>query len=242
MREEWLACKGQNIKHVIRKLNPIIRGWANYFRVAVSSRIFSNLDSWMFTRQTRYANHTHPHKPRYWKVKRYWGKLNLDRQDNWVFGDKETGAYLLKYSWFPIERHALVRGRASPDDPKLKNYWETRERAKAKDLVPSRQKLSQKQKGCCVMCGQSLFNEEELHVHHKQYRSKGGSNVYTNLQLVHYYCHQQLHAKDQTIQGAKNCERTEVLITLGTEAVLASDKTKHHKVAAIKSKAKRSTC
>ena len=51
---------------------------------------------------------------------KYWGRLNLDRLDNWTFGDKQTGRYLLKFSWFPIERHVMVSGTASPDDPHLR--------------------------------------------------------------------------------------------------------------------------
>jgi RNA-directed DNA polymerase len=42
--------------------------------------------------------------------------------------------HLLKFSWFRIERHILVKGRSSPDDPNLKSYWQDREKAKSKSL------------------------------------------------------------------------------------------------------------
>ena len=77
------------------------------------------------------------------------GQLKLDRNRQWVFGDTRTGAYLLKFKWFPIERHILVKGRASPDDPALKDYGRRRNAAKAKDLTPSKQKLAQRQQGLC---------------------------------------------------------------------------------------------
>jgi len=55
------------------------------------------------------------------------------------FGDKSTGAYLLKLSWTPIKRHVLVKGAASPDDPALGGYWLERERRKIDDdLLPPR--------------------------------------------------------------------------------------------------------
>jgi RNA-directed DNA polymerase len=38
-----------------------------------------------------------------------------------VFGDRISGAYLLKFSWTKIVRHQLVKGRASPDDPALES-------------------------------------------------------------------------------------------------------------------------
>lgn len=125
LRNEWLNCKGKSVDVVIKKLNPIIRGEANYFRIGVSSEIFNSLDHWLYEKQKRYAKHTHRNKSDKWRKAKYWGRLNLDRpNDNWVFGNKQSGAYMLKYAWFPIERHVLVKGKSSPDDPKLKDKRE----------------------------------------------------------------------------------------------------------------------
>jgi RNA-directed DNA polymerase len=200
LKQEWKALRGQNINAVIRKLNPIIRGWANYFRSGVASETFHKLDNWMHYKQMRYIRRTHPHKPKQWGKTKYFGRLNLDRQDKWVFGDKQTGAYVHKYRWFPIERHILVKGTASPDDPKLRDYWRQRNATKVEDLTPSKQKVSLRQKGYCPVCGESLFNEEELHLHHKKPRAQGGKSNYGNLQLVHLYCHQQLHRSKELIE------------------------------------------
>jgi RNA-directed DNA polymerase len=198
LKQEWKALRGHNIQAILRKLNPIIRGWGNYFRGGVAKKTFGKLDYWMYFKEIRYSKHTHPNKPKQWWKARYFGKLNLDRQDKWVFGDKQTGAYLIKYSWFPIKRHTLVKGRASPDDATLREYWRARNEAKAGDLTPSKHKLAQRQKGICPVCGETLFNEEELHIHHKKPRAKGGTSNYGNLQLVHLYCHQQLHLGEET--------------------------------------------
>ncbi|HSF76203.1 MAG TPA: group II intron reverse transcriptase/maturase [Microcoleus sp.] len=194
LRKEWLSLRGSNVLAIIKRLNPIIRGWANYFRSGVSCEIFHSLDRWMFHRAVRYVKHTHPKKPRYWRQSRYWGRLNLERSDRWVFGDKTTGMHLLKFSWFRIERHILVKGRSSPDDPNLKSYWQDREKAKSKSLTPSKQKIAQNQGCICPKCGESLFNGEELHVHHIEPKQQGGSNSYKNLRFLHFYCHQQIHA------------------------------------------------
>jgi RNA-directed DNA polymerase len=147
----------------------------------------------MFRRECRYANFSHPLKSRYWTKEKYWGRLNLDRKDKWVFGDKHTGAYLPKFSWFNIERHILVKGANSPDDPRLRKYWENRSRTKVKDLTPSRQRIARNQQCICPECGGSLFNGEELHVHHVKPKSQGGKDTYSNLKLVHLLCHQQIH-------------------------------------------------
>ena len=194
LRLEWLKLIGHNVDVVIETLNPIIRGQANYYRTGVSTETFSHLDKWMFQRQYRYTKRIHPNKNWKWRQQRYWGRLNLDRQDNWVFGNKQTGRHLLKFSWFNIERHTLVQGKSSPDDPSLKEYWKQRNLAKAKDHAKSIQKIAQKQGCVCPICGDSLFNGEEIHKHHKIPRTAGGKDTYSNLQLVHLYCHQQIHS------------------------------------------------
>lgn len=195
VREIWLACKGKPIKVILEKLNPIITGWANYFRAQVSKETFKDLDYWMYIREQRWVKYSHPRKPDKWREAKYWGRLNLDRHDNWVFGDKQTGRYLLKFSWFPIQRHTLVELYASPDDPKLREYWLKRNKTKVKDQSPGRQKIAGRQGYTCPVCGESLFNGEELHLHHKTPKRQGGKDTYENLQFVHLYCHQQIHSQ-----------------------------------------------
>ncbi len=201
----WEKAHGMNVQTVLGKFNPVIRGWANYFRTAVAKEIFSGLDCWMFYKEDRYTRRAHPKKNKDWRHQRYWGRLHLERNDPWVFGDKQTGAYLLKFSWFPIERHILVKGTASPDDPHLKDYWMKRQARSVKDLTFSKQKLAKRQKGRCPECGESLFNDEELHVHHLLPLSQGGKNTYSNLALVHLLCHQQIHAK--TNRAMRDCQQ-----------------------------------
>jgi RNA-directed DNA polymerase len=197
LREAWLSLKGHNIHAVLYRLNPIIRGWANYFRTGVSSRVFHKLDHWMYLRAVRYAQRTHPTKSKEWRRQRYWGQLNPERKDRWVFGDtrpnKKTGRhhYLLKFSWFKIERHRLVKGTSSPDDASLREYWWERRRVNIRCLDPGDVDLANDQDWVCPICGQELINGEPLERHHKTARSEGGSEARANRVLVHLYCHQQ---------------------------------------------------
>jgi RNA-directed DNA polymerase len=39
-----------------------------------------------------------------------------------VFGDRYSGAYLVKFSWTRITRHVSFKGAASPGDPALASY------------------------------------------------------------------------------------------------------------------------
>jgi RNA-directed DNA polymerase len=203
LKQEWMSLKGHNVHAVIRRLNPILRGWANYFKVGVAKDTFSSLDYWMFRRCIRYTKFTHPTKSWRWRKTRYWGELNSRRKDKWVFGDKSTGnGYLLKLSWTPIERHVLVKGTASPDDPELKEYWINRQRRKIEDLPTNQRWLARSQKGRCTHCRSSLFNGEALHIHHLYPGGTDEREHLENLRLLHYFCHQQLHRKMEWTKDA----------------------------------------
>jgi RNA-directed DNA polymerase len=190
----WLANKTTPVDKLVTMLNPVIRGWTNYFRIGVAKKIFAGLDRWMYHRAWRHAVRKHPHKSAAWRVRRYWGRLNLDRNDKWVFGEKRTGEYLLKFQWTKIQRHIIVKTTSSPDDPLLKAYWEKRNRRQIAELVPSKQKMARKQNFVCPVCNQSLLNGEELHTHHIVPVEAGGEEKYRNLLLVHEDCHRQIHS------------------------------------------------
>jgi RNA-directed DNA polymerase len=203
VRQHWLELKGHNVRDVLHRLNPIIRGQANYYRIGVASETFSALDNWMFHRAVRWVRSTHPTKPTYWTKARYWGCLAPNRRDTWVFGDTRTGAFLWKYSWFRIQRHILVQGSASKDDPALRAYWDQRAMAGATSLSPRLQRVARRQRYSCEVCGDSLFNDEELHRHHITPKSQGGTNTDENLTLRHLYCHQQIHATQTMSNDAR---------------------------------------
>jgi RNA-directed DNA polymerase len=141
-----MKLKGCNIVALLKRLNPILRGWANYFRIGVSAKTFGAIDRWMFRRCVRYVKFSHPTKSGRWRRSKYWGKFDPRRDDRWVFGDKSTRGYLLKLSWIPIKRHVLVKGTASPDDPTLKEYWIERQKRKIHDLPTKLKNLARTQK------------------------------------------------------------------------------------------------
>lgn len=202
LRDQWLRLRGTNLVAVLARLNPIIRGEAHYYRIADASKTFHALDNWMFHRELRYVKHTHPHKSWAWQRSHYWGTLHRERRDHWVFGDRHTGGYLLKFSWFPIERHVLVKGTAAPDDPQLATYWAARTERKAQNLPRRTKQLAVQQKGGCPLCSMSLFNGEEVQIHHKKPRSAGGTDAARNCTLVHLYCQQQIHSGKGTPRSA----------------------------------------
>lgn len=200
LREEWKALNGRQVEMILKRLNPIIRGQANYFRSSVACRTFSQLDTYLYDKQFLWAKRAHPQKSWHWRKNKYWGNLNPNRKDHWVFGDKEIGGYLFKYSWFPIQRHIMVKGTSSPDDPNLKGYWRKRNLQGCKNLDNQERKLAQRQNGICPICNQSLMNGEELQIDHKIPKRKGGLAFdVNNLQILHFLCHQQKTCRERTV-------------------------------------------
>jgi RNA-directed DNA polymerase len=191
LKGEWIKLNGSNAGAVTATLNPIIRGWAQYHRPEVASQTFKSLDAWMFRRETRFTQYTHPTKSQHWRKQKYWGEMNPHRKDQWVFGDKHSGHYLLKFAWFKTRRHVMVKGTNSPDDPNLREYWAQRMAGKSQDLTPSKQRIARVQNHLCPLCGESIHNGEELHAHHIYGRT------YDDVILVHRYCHQQVHSQKE---------------------------------------------
>jgi len=123
LAKEFQALRGTNVAAVLAKIVPIIRGWVAYYQTGVSTRAFAALTDYLWKLTYKWARWSHQNKPRCWIVGRYFRKFEKFRNDRWVFGDKDTGAYLPKPAWTDIVRHTLVKGGASPDDPALADYW-----------------------------------------------------------------------------------------------------------------------
>ncbi len=207
LRTEMRALRGANARMVLFRLNPIIRGWAAYYRTVVSSEAFSALDRYLWRLTYKWAKHGHPNKSKHWVVDRYFGAFNKSRRDRWVFGDRDSGAYRAKFAWTGIVRHRMVKGGSSPDDPALARYWADRRRA---GVPPPMDQLSLRllktQAGRCPCCGDLLLHadhppqtpsewEQWLRVTGKAlrkqsliYRKRDGSGETSSLRLLHVRC------------------------------------------------------
>jgi RNA-directed DNA polymerase len=150
--------RGSNAMAVIAAFNSVIRGWTAYHRCMVSSKVFNTLDAHMWKLTYKWARHSHSNKPAGWVISRYYGKFHPGRDDRWVFGDKDTGAYLRKHSWTGIRRHVMVKGTASPDDPGLAGYWKYRRDKYGPPLSPAILTLLARQDMCCPLCGDQLLD------------------------------------------------------------------------------------
>jgi RNA-directed DNA polymerase len=156
LRSELRSLRGSNAQAVIKRLNPIIRGWAAYYRTQVSAEIFGSLDQYLWELTFKWARFSHANKPTSWVTGRYFGRFNKARQDRWVFGDRASGAYLHKLAWTNIVRHQIVDGAASPDDPALADYWADRRRKTPLPIDKTSRWLIKAQHGRCASCRDAL--------------------------------------------------------------------------------------
>ena len=161
LRAEFRRLRGCNVAVVLATIVPIVRGWAACYRGVVSKRVFASLDDYLWKLTYKRACWTHPDKSHRWIARRYYGRFNQARNDNWVFGDRDTGAYLPKLAWTEIKRHVMVKGGASRDDPRLATYRADRDRKIKPPLDRHHIALLTKQGGDCPLCGEPLLEADD---------------------------------------------------------------------------------
>jgi RNA-directed DNA polymerase len=207
LRTELRALRGANAAMVLVRLNPIIRGWAAYYRTVVSSEAFQKLDAHLWRLTYKWAKQGHANKSKRWVVNRYFAAFNKSRRDRWVFGDRDCGAYLVKFAWTSIVRHRMVKGRSSPDDPALAQYWADRRRRGASPPMDGLSlRLLKAQAGRCPECGDLLLHADhppQTPTHWEQWvrataqalrkqslrcRTRDGSGETSSLRLIHTRC------------------------------------------------------
>jgi RNA-directed DNA polymerase len=186
---------------VLSHLNPILRGWANYYKHSASKRVFSYVDDQVWKALWTWALRRHPNKGKRWVAQKYF----LRESTGWTFKAAVKGRSgrpkditLHKLRSVPIERHVKVKGTASPDDPTLDHYWQDRHTRYGKSYWVRGSKLFRvavRQHWTCPVCAQHLFNGEDLHTHHVVPLAAGGSDDEGNLVHLHHACHRQLHGR-----------------------------------------------
>jgi RNA-directed DNA polymerase len=164
---------------LIQLMNPVIRGWGNYYSTVVSKEIFKKMDSHIFWKLWSWALHRHPNKGRRWVARRYW----LLDKCGWVFS-VDGKITLHKLAKIPIRRHILVQGHRSPYDGDA-FYWSSR-LGRYPLIHQSLANLIKKQEGYCPICGRFFVLGDSFYV----IRHTGSSERMTTKEelLIHKHC------------------------------------------------------
>ena len=107
---------------LIRILNPVIRGWANYHRSIVAKATFNHVDHTLWSLIWNWLRHRHPSKSSGWIKKTYFRRI---KGRDWIFKGS-TGGTLYHASSTPIRRHVKVKSAAHPFDPQWTDYFRIR--------------------------------------------------------------------------------------------------------------------
>lgn len=195
---------------VIHYLNPILRGFANYYKHGIYREMFEYIDYRMFHMLFCWAWKRHPNKPKSWVLRHYFGRVT---QDSLVFrtslidrNGKPRIAQIYRTRATPATRHIKVQGKASPDDPSLKAYWQYRQTRYGKSYFARGSflyQIAQQQHWKCPICGDSLFNGEPIDTHHIVPIAKGGTDAISNRVHLHTTCHQQVHGRGRSLAFAE---------------------------------------
>lgn len=125
IKETLMANKAAKTDNLIGMLNPVIRGWANYYRYVVSQDTYDKIDSAVWCMVWQWAVRRHSNKPHKWIKSKYFQREGIR---NWVFREKGGKLQLLRMSDTPIRRHVKIKADANPYDPHWQEYFENRSR------------------------------------------------------------------------------------------------------------------
>lgn len=144
---------------LIYRLNPVIRGWSNYYSPVVSAVTFKRLDHLTFLSLKSWAFRRHPNKGKRWSISNYWSS---NGGNNWAFSGRKTGekVCLVRHTDTPIIRHVKVQGCRSPFDGDWL-YWSSRV-GKYPGISTKLSKLLKKQQGKCNHCSLYFASEDSI--------------------------------------------------------------------------------
>lgn len=181
--------------NLIRLLNPILHGWANYHSHVVAKETFARNDHRIWSMLWRWAVRRHPNKGARWVKEKYF-KTRGTR--NWVFAateKQEDGTEreltLFQESDTPIQRHVKIKANANPHDPKWDRYFESRWGKKLMNSSTGRAKLYRawlRQDRLCPTCQEPIAKDAPWDVRYIVRRTEGGPNAMSNLELHHHNC------------------------------------------------------
>lgn len=166
---------------LIKILNPIIRGWCNYYRYVVSCKTFSRLNDMKFWKVWGWACFKHNRRSKKWIREKYFIK---DGGNNWGFGTKNGRSKLLGHAEWKITRFIKVKGEKSPYDGDF-IYWASR-MGKYMEGLKKAAVLLKRQNGRCEKCHLFFRPGDRYRAHHLNNDDKDFRWI--NLILVHKYC------------------------------------------------------
>ncbi|WP_278439232.1 group II intron reverse transcriptase/maturase [Pseudomonas oryzihabitans] len=187
---------------LIGRLNPVLKGWANYHSPVVAKKTFNKLDSDIHWLLKRWAKRRHPRKQAGWCESKYFHAIGT-RQ--WVFASPYKSSkgerklrQLYKLADTEIVRHMHLAVEYQPYDVEHEQKWEKLRVQRMQHKLRYRGQilyLFQRQLGKCALCGHAITKETGWDDHHVIRRVDGGPDTLKNRTLLHPSCHSLVHSR-----------------------------------------------
>lgn len=179
--------KGAPQGKLIKELNPIVRGWSNYYRTAAASEAYARCDHVMYQQLLSWAKFRHSKKGVGWVINKYWPKAL--KGGEWTFQTPDEKTLRKHRETHIIRPYAKVKGDASPYDGDLL-YWS--QRLRAHPMIKQKlAKLLQRQQGKCRWCELTFRYEDQIEIDHID--GNHGNDHPSNLMALHQHCHDEKH-------------------------------------------------
>ncbi len=200
LREILKNNRSARISDLIKKLNPVIKGWCNYFRSVCSAMTFKRVHHDLYQMLFLWGKRrTGKYKISYQK---YWREIN--GKMTFCSDPPQGGEPMMLYTHneVRIQRFVKVKGDNSPYNGDW-TYWGKR-MGSYPNVNAKIQKLLKKDNAKCNWCGLSFKPQDELDVDHIIPKIDGGSNRIKNLQLLHRHCHHEKTGIENQQRYARN--------------------------------------
>lgn len=180
---------------IIRKLNPILRGWINYYRISYgSAEVFSRLSWYILTLFWRWAKRIHPRENKWWIKKKY---IFSTQTHSWIIGFVSSigiPVHLVKPATIKTIKVKAVNTTKNPYYDK--EYFDNEH--KVLTIMDFRRKVYIKHKYKCAACGEILDENESVELHRINAGKDGGKYTLKNTVPLHKTCHESVtFAKNQ---------------------------------------------
>ena len=206
---------------LILQVNPVIRGWANYFNSGGGwTETKNELGHWLWTKLKQWVYNKHKKLGRRAALGIYFTGVQrrLTYYNKWTFHATKDGKRILLVDiqeiLVDIENTLPFGNSPNPYNPEDYDKVDSRLKRQAKNdrrISILKTNLLRKQDGICPACGEIIvLNSEKVERHHIVPKFRGGEDSFKNTELLHKTCHDKKTAFWQEVRA--NERRKEKLL------------------------------
>lgn len=186
---------------IIKHLNPVMRGWAEYYRTVSSRDAFRKVSNHTFRSLQRWVYRKHGRSKKRGNLAKYFKTVATKKTiNNWVFSgvnERKQPITLFQIGNTNFKKHTMINLE------KFKNpfliddagYFIKRSKSLVLNSVifdKRKKQVIMSQQGRCAMCETPFEHEDRIELHHIKPFKERGSNKLSNMQALHAECHKQL--------------------------------------------------